>query len=210
MKRLIVAITGASGALYGIRALEMLRAVTDVESHLILTSSANRTILHETPHKPDEVRALADQVYSPRDIGAAVSSGSFVTAGMLVAPCSVKTLSGIAHSYNENLVVRAADVCLKERRRVVLMLRETPLHAGHIDLMAQATRSGAIIMPPVPAFYSLPTTIDDVVDQTVARALELLDISVAGIKRWDGSGANTTPPPAELERAYYPDADQRR
>jgi 4-hydroxy-3-polyprenylbenzoate decarboxylase len=210
MKRLIVAITGASGALYGIRALEMLRAVPDVESHLILTSSANRTILHETSHKPDEVRALADRVYSPRDIGAAVSSGSFVTAGMLVAPCSVKTLSGIAHCYNENLVVRAADVCLKERRRVVLMLRETPLHAGHIDLMAQATRNGAIIMPPVPAFYSLPTTIDDIVDQTVARALELLDVSVAGIKRWDGVGANTTPPPAELERAYYPDADQRR
>jgi flavin prenyltransferase len=210
MKRLIVAITGASGAVYGIRALEMLRAVPDVESHLILTSSANRTILHETAHKPDEVRALADQVYSPRDIGAAVSSGSFVTAGMLVAPCSVKTLSGIAHCYNENLVVRAADVCLKERRRVVLMLRETPLHAGHIDLMAQATRNGAIIMPPVPAFYSLPTSIDDIVDQTVARALELLDVSVAGIKRWDGLGANVTPPPAELDRAYYPDADQRR
>jgi flavin prenyltransferase len=210
MKRLIVAITGASGAVYGIRALEMLRAVPDVESHLILTSSANRTILHETAHKPDEVRALADQVYSPRDIGAAVSSGSFVTAGMLVAPCSVKTLSGIAHCYNENLVVRAADVCLKERRRVVLMLRETPLHAGHIDLMAQATRNGAIIMPPVPAFYSLPTSIDDIVDQTVARALELLDVSVAGIKRWDGLGANATPLPAELDREYYPDADQRR
>jgi flavin prenyltransferase len=204
MKRLIVAITGASGALYGIRALEMLRAVTDVESHLIMTSSANRTILHETTYKPEDVRALADRVYSPRDIGAAVSSGSFVTAGMLVAPCSVKTLSGIAHCYNENLVVRAADVCLKERRRVVLMLRETPLHAGHIELMAQATRSGAIIMPPVPAFYSLPTTIDDIVAQTVARGLELFDIEVAGIKRWDGLGANPTPPPEELERAYNP------
>jgi 4-hydroxy-3-polyprenylbenzoate decarboxylase len=161
MRRLIIAITGASGAMYGIRALEMLRAVPEVESHLILTSSANRTILHETTRKPDEVRALADHVYSPRDIGAAVSSGSFVTAGMLVAPCSVKTLSGIAHCYNENLVVRAADVCLKERRRVVLMLRETPLHAGHIELMAQANRNGAIIMPPVPAFYANATPLPD-------------------------------------------------
>jgi 4-hydroxy-3-polyprenylbenzoate decarboxylase len=205
MRRLIIAITGASGAIYGIRALEMLQAVPGVESHLILTSSANRTILHETARKPDQVRALADHVYSPRDIGAAVSSGSFVTAGMLVAPCSVKTLSGIAHCYNENLVVRAADVCLKERRRVVLMLRETPLHAGHIELMAQANRNGAIIMPPVPAFYSLPTTIDDIVDQTVARALELFDVEVAGIKRWDGVGANATPLPDDLEKAYGTD-----
>lgn len=202
MKRLIIAITGSSGATYGIRALEMLRVVPDVETHLILTSSANRTILHETVRKPDEVRALASHVYSPRDIGAAVSSGSFVTAGILVAPCSVKTLSGIAHCYNENLVVRAADVCLKERRRVVLLLRETPLHAGHIELMAQANRNGAIIMPPVPAFYSLPTTIDDIVTQTVARALELFDIEVAGIKRWDGVGVNATPLPDELEKVY--------
>ena len=116
-----------------------------------------------------------------------VSSGSFVTKGMLVAPCSVKTLSGIANSYNDELVVRAADVCLKERRRVVLLLRETPLHAGHIDLMARATANGAILMPPVPAFYALPRSLDDVVDQTVSRALELLDVVVPGIRRWDGS-----------------------
>jgi flavin prenyltransferase len=186
MKRIIVAITGASGAIYGVRALQLLTDIADVESHLILTSSGHRTIEHETPYKLDEVRALADQLYSPRDIGAAIASGSFVTAGMLVAPCSVKTLSGIAHCYDDNLVVRAADVCLKERRRVVLMLRETPLHAGHIDLMAQATRNGAIIMPPVPAFYALPATLDDVVNQTVARALELLDVCVPDIKRWDG------------------------
>jgi 4-hydroxy-3-polyprenylbenzoate decarboxylase len=202
MKRLIVAITGASGALYGIRALEMLRSVADVESHLVLTPSAQRTILHETSYRPDDVRALADHLYSPRDIGAAVSSGSFVTAGMLVAPCSIKTLSGIAHCYSENLVVRAADVCLKERRRVVLLLRETPLHAGHIELMAQATRNGAIIMPPVPAFYALPSTIDDIVSQTVARALELLDVSVAGIKRWDGVSAEAAAQPDELEQTY--------
>ena len=187
MKRIVIAITGASGAIYGVRALQLLRDTAEVESHLILTSSAHRTIEHETAYKPDEVRALADHLYSPRDIGAAIASGSFVTAGMLVAPCSVKTLSGIAHSYDENLVVRAADVCLKERRRVVLMLRETPLHAGHIDLMAQATRNGAIIMPPVPAFYALPTTLDDVVDQTVGRALELLDVSTPGLKRWRGT-----------------------
>lgn len=190
MKRVIVGITGASGAVYGVRALEMLRSVPDVESHVILTSSGQRTIAHETAYKPDDIHALADRLYNPRDIGAAVSSGSFVTAGMLVAPCSVKTLSGIANCYNDGLVVRAADVCLKERRRVVLMLRETPLHAGHIDLMAQATRNGAIIMPPVPAFYALPETLDDVVNQTVARALELLDISVPGIKRWDGASVS--------------------
>lgn len=186
MKRIVIAITGASGAIYGVRALQLLNDMADVESHVVLTPSAHRTIEHETPYKLDEVRALADHLYSPRDIGAAIASGSFVTAGMLVAPCSVKTLSGIAHCYDDNLVVRAADVCLKERRRVVLMLRETPLHAGHIDLMAQATRNGAIIMPPVPAFYALPGTLDDVVNQTVARALELLDIAVPDIKRWDG------------------------
>jgi 4-hydroxy-3-polyprenylbenzoate decarboxylase len=187
VKRIIVAITGASGAIYGIRALELLKAVPDVETHVILTSSAQRTISHETDYRPDDVRGLADHHYHPRDIGAAVSSGSFVTTGMLVAPCSVKTLSGIANCYNDELVVRAADVCLKERRRLVLMLRETPLHAGHIDLMARATASGAIIMPPVPAFYALPSSLADVVDQTVSRALELLDIVIPGIKRWDGS-----------------------
>lgn len=187
MRRVIVAITGASGAIYGIRTLEMLRRIGDVETHAILTSSAHRTIAHETCHSVEEVRTLADHLYHPRDIGAAVSSGSFRTAGMIVAPCSVKTLSGIANSYNDELVVRAADVCLKERRRVVLLLRETPLHAGHIDLMARANANGAILMPPVPAFYALPQSIDDIVDQTVSRALELLDVVVPGIKRWDGS-----------------------
>lgn len=201
MKRLIVAITGASGAIYGIRALEMLQSVPDVETHAILTSSAQRTIAHETSYRSEEVRALADQYHNPKDIGSAVSSGSFVTAGMLVAPCSIKTLSGIAHSYNENLVVRAADVCLKERRRVVLMLRETPLHAGHLDIMAAATRNGAIIMPPVPAFYALPVTLDDVVNQTVGRALELFDISLPGIKRWNGVGVDNTVNPADRPQA---------
>jgi 4-hydroxy-3-polyprenylbenzoate decarboxylase len=187
MRRVLIAITGASGAIYGIRALQLLKEVADVETHLIVTASANRTITHETDFRPDEVKELADFAHHPRDIGAAVSSGSFITNGMLVAPCSVKTLSGIANSYNDELVVRAADVCLKERRRVVLLLRETPLHAGHIDLMARATNSGAIVMPPVPAFYALPNSVDDIVDQTVSRALELLDVTIAGIKRWNGS-----------------------
>lgn len=186
MRRVIVAITGASGAIYGIRALQLLAEVPDVETHAIVTVSAHRTIHHETKYSADDVRHLAHHVHSPRDIGAAVSSGSFVTAGMLVAPCSIKTLSGIAHSYDDTLVVRAADVCLKERRRLVLLLRETPLHAGHIELMAQATRNGAVVMPPVPAFYALPQTLDDIVDQTVGRALELLDIPVP-VRRWTGT-----------------------
>ena len=185
-RRLIIAITGASGAIYGVRALQLLRALGGIETHLILTASGARTLVEETDFSAADVRALADQVHSARDIGATVSSGSFRTLGMLVAPCSIKTLSGIAHCYNDELVVRAADVCLKERRRVVLLLRETPLHAGHITLMDQATRNGAIIMPPVPAFYQRPATVQDIVDQTVGRALDLFDLDIPAVKRWDG------------------------
>ena len=185
-RRLIVAITGASGAIYGVRALEMLRARGDVQTHLILSASGARTLAEETDFSLAQVKALADHVHHARDIGAAIASGSFTTLGMLVAPCSVKTLSGIAHCYDDELVVRAADVCLKERRRVVLLFRETPLHAGHIALMDQATRNGAILMPPVPAFYHRPSTIAEVVDQTVARALDLFGLEVPGVKRWDG------------------------
>tara|TARA_R110001583_G_scaffold195426_2_gene373202 strand:+ start:62867 stop:63442 length:576 start_codon:yes stop_codon:yes gene_type:complete len=184
MKRVIIAITGASGVIYGIRALQLLRDVPDIETHAIISPSALRTALSEVDMDPDEIRSCADVVYNYRDIGAAVSSGSFRTAGMLVAPCSIKTLSGIANSYNDELIVRAADVCLKERRRVVLMLRETPLHAGHINLMQQATQNGAIIMPPVPAFYSRPQSIDEMVTQTTGRALDLLDIHLPVVKRW--------------------------
>ena len=191
-RRLIVAITGASGAIYGVRALQMLRELRGVETHLVLTASGARTLLEETEHSVAEVRALADQVHQQRDIGAAIASGSFRTEGMLVAPCSVKTLSGIANCYDEELVVRAADVCLKERRRVVLLFRETPLHAGHIALMDQATRNGAIVMPPVPAFYHRPKTLGEIVDQTVARALELLGIELPVLKTWSGTRGLST------------------
>ena len=185
-RRLIVAITGASGAIYGVRALEILRARGDVQTHLILSASGARTLAEETEFSLAQVKALADEVHHARDIGAAIASGSFITLGMLVAPCSVKTLSGIAHCYDDELVVRAADVCLKERRRVVLLFRETPLHAGHIALMDQATRNGAILMPPVPAFYHRPTTLAEVVDQTVVRALDLFGLETPGARRWDG------------------------
>ena len=187
MKRLIVAITGASGVIYGIRALEVLRGVDDIETHLILSPAGARTIVEETDYSVEQVRKLADHLYNHKDIGASISSGSFKTEGMLIAPCSVKTLSGIANCYNDELVVRAADVCLKERRRVVLLLRETPLHAGHIVLMDQATRNGAIIMPPVPAFYSRPQTVNDLVMQTVGRALDLFGIDPHIVKRWTES-----------------------
>lgn len=184
MKRIIVAITGASGVIYGIRALEILAGLPEFETHLILSPSAIRTMYEETDWTVDAVKTLAHEVHSYRDIGASISSGSYKTAGMLVAPCSIKTLSGIANCYNDELIVRAADVCLKERRRVVLMLRETPLHAGHIALMDQATRNGAIIMPPVPAFYHRPQSVDDIVNQSVGRALDLFDIDPKIVKRW--------------------------
>jgi 4-hydroxy-3-polyprenylbenzoate decarboxylase len=184
MRRIIIAITGASGVVYGVRALQLLREVEDIETHAVISPSAFRTAVDEIDMSAEEIKGLADVLYNYKDIGAAISSGSFRTAGMLVAPCSVKTLSGIANCYNDELIVRAADVCLKERRRVVLLFRETPLHAGHIALMDQATRNGAIVMPPVPAFYSKPKTLDDMVTQTVGRALDLFDIHLPMVKRW--------------------------
>lgn len=191
LPRLIIAITGASGVIYGVRALQLLREMGGVQTHLILSASGARTLAEETDFSAAQVRALADHVHAAKDIGAAIASGSFKTLGMLVAPCSVKTLSGIAHCYDDELVVRAADVCLKERRRVVLLLRETPLHAGHIALMDQATRNGAIVMPPVPAFYARPKTVADIVDQTVGRALDLFDLDSKVVRRWAGTGAGT-------------------
>ena len=188
MQRLIIAITGASGAIYGVRALEALRETPEIETHLILSPSAKLTIAAELDMTGDAVKAMADVVHPYKDIGASLSSGSFRTAGMLIAPCSIKTLSGIANSYNDNLIVRTADVCLKERRRVVLLLRETPLHRGHLDLALRATGNGAVIMPPVPAFYHRPTSIDDIVNQTVGRAFDLFDIDVGTVSRWGGIG----------------------
>ncbi len=188
--RLIIGITGASGAIYGIRALQALRAAGGIETHLVLSAAARQTVVAETELSVSDVTALADVVHNDKDIGASLSSGSFRTRGMLIAPCSVKTMGGLANSYDDTLVVRAADVCLKERRRVVLLLRETPLHAGHIDLMQRVTRAGAIVMPPVPAFYHRPQSIDDIVDQTVGRALDLFGIDAGIVKRWkeDGGG----------------------
>lgn len=182
--RLIVAITGASGVIYGLRALQLLRDVPGVETHAIISPSAFRTAQDEVDMDPEEMKALPDVLYNHRDIGASLSSGSFRTAGMLVAPCTVKTLSNIATCNAGELIPRAADVCLKERRRVVLMFRETPLHAGHIALMEQATRNGAILMPPVPSFYNRPATLMDMVDQTVGRALDLFDLHLPHVRRW--------------------------
>lgn len=188
-RRMIVAITGASGACYGVRALQMLRDIEDVETHLIMSSAGIRTAIEEgVVQSADEIRALVDVCYPHKDIGAAVASGSFRSAGMLVAPCSIKTLSAIANCYSDDLISRAADVCLKERRKLVLMVRETPLHAGHIALMDTATRSGAIIMPPVPSFYTRPETLDDLVSQTVGRALDLFDFDHPQVRRWKEGG----------------------
>ena len=181
--KLVVGIRGASGAMLGIRALQLLQA-TPVETHLIISKAAALTISSETEHTLDDVKKLADEVYVATDIGAALSSGSFKTRGMLIAPCSVKTLGEISSGVTSNLLSRAADVVLKERRRLVLMLRESPLHAGHLKNALAATEMGAIIAPPVPAFYTRPENIDDLVTQTVARALDLFDIDSKDIKRW--------------------------
>lgn len=186
-RRLIVGISGASGVIYGVRALQILQAMPDIESHLILSSAARRTLVEETDWTVDAVEAMADVVHNNRDIGASVASGSFQTLGMLVAPCSIKTLSGIANCYADNLLTRAADVCLKERRPVVLMVRETPLHLGHIELMEKAARYGAIMAPPVPAFYNRPRSLNEIIDHAVGRVLDLFGIEHRLLKRWKES-----------------------
>jgi 4-hydroxy-3-polyprenylbenzoate decarboxylase len=180
-----------SGAIYGVRALEALRAMDEIEVNLVISPSAARTLREETDFSMEQVQGLAHVVHNHKDIGASIASGSFRTDGMIVAPCSVKTLSGIAHCYAESLVIRAADVCLKERRRLVLLFRETPLHAGHIALMDQATRMGAIIMPPIPSFYQRPRSIDDIVNQSVGRMLDLFELSNDLVSRWTGSSSGT-------------------
>ena len=187
-RRMVVAITGASGAIYGIRALEILRDRPEVETHLVISDSGRATITQETRRSLAEVRSLADVVHPFRELGASIASGSFRTDGMLVAPCSIRTLSAIANCATGDLVSRAADVVLKERRRLVPLVRETPLHAGHLRLMLQATENGAIVMPPVPAFYAEPASIEELVDHTVGRALDLLGIDTELVNRWAGMG----------------------
>jgi 4-hydroxy-3-polyprenylbenzoate decarboxylase len=184
--RLIVAITGSSGAVYGIRVLEALHAVPKIEVHLIISKGGMQTIGLETGRSIKSVQTLADVVHSDHDLAATISSGSFKTAGMIVAPCSMKTLSGIVNSYADNLVVRAADVVLKERRKLVLMPRETPLHAGHCRLLLQAAELGAIVAPPMPAFYNAPKSVNDIVDHSVGRVLDLFDIENGKVRRWAG------------------------
>jgi 4-hydroxy-3-polyprenylbenzoate decarboxylase len=181
--RLIVGISGASGVVYGIRMLEALLGLP-VESHLVMSKSAEMTIAYETDLKPADVKAMADVVYPVGDIGAAISSGSFRTMGMVVAPCSVRSMSEIASGVTSTLLTRAADVVLKERRRLVLMLRETPLHAGHIQSMLRVTEMGAIVAPPVPAFYTRPDSVEAIVNQTVGRVLDLFGIESGLPKRW--------------------------
>jgi len=183
-----VGITGTTGVIYGIRLLQILQSREDIEIHLIMSPAAKQTIRLETDWREKDVETMAHQVHKHNDIAANIASGSFKTMGMVVIPCTMKTLSGIAHSYSDNLIVRAADVTLKERRRLVLVPRETPLHLGHLRLMAQATQMGAIILPPVPAFYHKPKTLDDIINQTVARVLDLLGIELEQdlFKRWTG------------------------
>jgi 4-hydroxy-3-polyprenylbenzoate decarboxylase len=191
-RRLIVGISGASGAIYGVRLLQALRK-TDVESHLVITRAGQMTLTQETSLKLADVAALADHVYGEQDIGAAISSGSFATSGMIVAPCSVRTLSEIAYGTTGNLVSRAADVVLKERRRLVLMLRETPLHLGHLRAMSAVTEMGAIVYPPVPAFYAQPSSIEQMVDHTIGRVLDLFEIDSGGVSRWEGLRGGPAP-----------------
>jgi len=184
---LVVAITGATGVIYGVELLRVLRKLGQ-ESHLIVSEAAGMNLAIETRTTLEEVRALADVVYSNKDVGAAPASGSFRTRGMIVAPCSIKTLSGIANSYTSNLVVRAADVALKERRKLVLMVRETPLHKGHLELMARAADYGAVILPPMPAFYHQPRTVLDIIHQSIGKALDQFGIEHALFRRWTGHG----------------------
>jgi len=180
----VVAISGATGVAYGIKALELLRDVDRIETHLVVTGPGRQTLTYETDLSVDDLEALADVVHGSRDIAAPISSGSFRTKGMIIAPCSIKMLSAVANSYGADLVARAADVTLKERRPLVLMVRETPLHLGHLKLMAQAAEVGAVVYPPVPAFYTRPSTIDEMVTHSTARALEHLGIHFDHLPRW--------------------------
>lgn len=182
--RLVVGMAGASGAIYGIRLLEVLRARREVETHLVITKPAERTIAEETSYRVAEVREMASVVHPLTDIGASIASGSFRTVGMVVIPCSIHTVSSVAYCQSDNLLTRAADVVLKERRKLVLVVRETPLHPGHLKAMLAAAEAGAVILPPVPAFYSQPKTVEDIVDHTVGRVLDQFGIEHNLVRRW--------------------------
>ena len=191
-KRIIVGITGASGVVYGKRALELLSEL-QVETHLVMSRSAALTINYELDEKPESIRALAGVVHSINDVGASIASGSFQTSGMMIAPCSMHTLAAISTGVCDNLLTRAADVVLKERRRLVLMVRETPLHLGHLRNMVQVTEMGAVVAPPVPAFYARPATVDELVDHSVGRALDLLGFSSVRVARWRENETSSAP-----------------
>ena len=182
--RLVVGITGATGVVYGLRLLEVLKALSVVETHLVITEMGKTTISLETDYSLSDIEKLAHKVYPVRDLAAAISSGSFPSDGMIIAPCSVRTLSAVANCLNDNLLTRAADVTLKERRRLVLLFRETPLHVGHCQLMLDASKMGAIVMPPLPVFSTRPKTVADIVYQTVGRVLDLWGLEMPGLKRW--------------------------
>ena len=188
-RKIIIGISGASGTIYGVRLLETLRDYNNVETHLVISDIAKEIIQHEDGRNPDKVLELADIVHPIKNLGAAISSGSFLTEGMIIAPCSIKSLSGIANSYNDNLLVRAADVCLKERRKVIIVLRETPLHLGHLELMTRVTQYGATLLPPMPSFYHKPKTIDDIINQTVGKVLDNFGIEHNLFTRWKSEEA---------------------
>ncbi len=194
--RLVVGMSGASGSIYGIRLLEVLRDVAGLETHLVVSRAAKRTLVDETDYTVRDVEALATRVYDDRDIGAALASGSFHTAGMVVAPCSIKTLSALANSYADTLIARAGDVTLKEGRPLVVVVRETPLHVGHLRQMLALAEMGAVVLPPVPAFYHRPKTIRDLVDHTVGRVLDRIGIAHGLVTEWAGTGQPDSDPPS--------------
>ncbi len=185
--KLIVGISGASGVIYGIRLLEVLREAADIETHLVMSNTAKLNVKIETEYQLKDVEALADVVHSSNNVAASIASGSFRTAGMIIAPCSIKTLSAVVHSYADNLLTRAADVVLKEGRKLVLMPRETPLHVGHCKLLLEAAQMGIHIAPPMPAFYAKPTSVDDIINYSVGRVLDLFDIDAGLVNRWQGA-----------------------
>ncbi len=194
MKRIVVGLSGASGAIYGIRFLELLRALPDVETHLVVSEAAKRTIVEETDWAVKDVLALATHGYDNKDIGAAIASGSFKTDGMVIVPCSVKAAASVAHCLADNLLTRAADVTLKEGRPLILVVRETPLHLGHLRVLTALAEMGAVILPPMPAFYNRPKQIEDLVDHTLARVLDRLGLPQQLVTEWQGTNRRSDPP----------------